>query len=282
MGALTPIKDDRSNRPPHRAACYFRSPMSRAQALILTIALFATSARAQIVTNWDPKPFVTDSALVFHDDLDFYLNSYSKQEIKAMRRMVSIWRMNFDKVIRATINDIRTHSEGSGVATRTKDFELPIAQTGKTYRLSDDAGKVRVFMFGSITNPPARFQLPLWEALQQKFDTNQVRLFMIYGRELHPGDQKTYRDYPAPKSEHEKLAYAQELGNTVRIPVLVDGLNDAVSDLYGRAPNAAYVVDKDGTLIFRGTWADSRKIEHILTTLMRWYAEGKPKRFSLN
>ncbi|MBK7270097.1 MAG: hypothetical protein IPI07_11490 [Flavobacteriales bacterium] len=181
--------------------------MSRAQALILTIALFATSARAQIVTNWDPKPFVTDSALVFHDDLDFYLNSYSKQEIKAMRRMVSIWRMNFDKVIRATINDIRTHSEGSGVATRTKDFELPIAQTGKTYRLSDDAGKVRVFMFGSITNPPAR---------------------------------------------------------------------------YGRAPNAAYVVDKDGTLIFRGTWADSRKIEHILTTLMRWYAEGKPKRFSLN
>ncbi|MBK7083286.1 MAG: hypothetical protein IPH53_00850 [Flavobacteriales bacterium] len=213
--------------------------MSRAQALILTIALFATSARAQIVTNWDPKPFVTDSALVFHDDLDFYLNSYSKQEIKAMRRMVSIWRMNFDKVIRATINDIRTHSEGSGVATRTKDFA-------------------------------------------QKYDTNQVRLFMVYGRELHPGDQKTYRDYPAPKSEHEKLAYAQELGNTVRIPVLVDGLNDAVIDLYGRAPNAAYVVDKDGTLIFRGTWADSRKIEHILTTLMRWYAEGKPKRFSLN
>lgn len=282
MGALSIWKDDGYDRPPHRAACYFRCPMYRAHALILTIALIATSARAQIVTNWDPKPYVTDSALVFHDDLDFYLNSYSKQEIKAMRKMVSIWRMNFDKVIRATINDIRTHSEGTGVATRTKDFELPIAQTGKLYRLGADAGKVRVFMFGSITNPPARFQLPLWEALQQKFDTNQVRLFMIYGRELHPGDQKTYRDYPAPKSEHEKLAYAQELGNKVKIPVLVDGLNDAVLDSYGRAPNAAYVVDKDGTLIFRGTWADSRKIEHILTTLMRWYAEGKPKRFSLN
>lgn len=235
--------------------------------------------RAQIVANWDPKPYVTDSALVFHDDLDFYLNSYSKQEIKGMRQMVSIWRMNFDKVIRATIDDIRTHSEGAGVATRTKDFELPVAQTGARYRLSDDAGKVRVFMFGSITNPPARFQLPLWDALQRKYDSTQVRLFMIYGRELHPGDQKSYRKYPAPKSEHEKLAYAQELGNTVKIPVLVDGLNDAVLDSYGRAPNAAYIIDRDGNLVFRGTWADSRKVEYIVDTLLRWYAEGRPKKF---
>lgn len=245
---------------------------------LLLLAFTGPIVQAQIVANWDPKPFVTDSAMVFHDDLDFYLNSYSKQEIKGMRRMVNIWRMNFDKVIRATIDDIRTHSEGSGVATRTKDFELPVAQTGARYRLSADTGMVRVFMFGSITNPPARFQLPLWDALQRKYDSTRVRLFMIYGRELHPGDQKTYRDYPAPKSEHEKLAYAQELGRTVRIPVLVDGLNDAVLDSYGRAPNAAYVIDRDGNLVFRGTWADSRKVEYIVDTLLRWYDAGKPKR----
>ncbi len=107
---------------------------------LLLVAAWAPALSAQIVANWDTKPYVTDSALVFHDDLDFYLNSYSKQEIKSMRRMVSIWRMNFDKVIRATIDDIRTHSEGAGVATRTKDFELPVAQTGARYRLSADQG----------------------------------------------------------------------------------------------------------------------------------------------
>ncbi|MBK8948129.1 MAG: hypothetical protein IPM68_04500 [Flavobacteriales bacterium] len=71
---------------------------------------------------------------MFHDDLDFYLNSYSKQEIKSMRRMVSIWRMNFDKVIRATIDDIRTHSEGPvwprGRRTLSCRWRRPAPATG--------------------------------------------------------------------------------------------------------------------------------------------------------
>jgi len=31
--------------------------------------------------------------------------------------------------------------------------------------------------------------------------------------------------------------------------------------------------------VFRGTWADSRKVEYIVDTLLRWYAEGRPKKF---
>ncbi len=249
------------------------------RATLLLLGCLAQTAPAQVVGNWDPKPYVTDSALVFHDDLDFYLNSYSKQEIRAMRRMVDVWRMNFDKVIRATIDDIRAHSEGTTVTTRMKDFELPVAQTGARYRLSAEQGRIRVLMFGSITNPPARYQLPLWDALQRKYDTTEVRLLMVYGRELHPGDRKAYREYPDPGSETEKLAYARELGRGVRIPLLVDGLDDAVLDSYGRAPNAAYVIDRDGNLVFRGTWADSRKIEHIVDLLQRWYLEGRPRGF---
>ena len=37
------------------------------------------------------------------------------------------------------------------------------------------------------------------------------------------------------------------------------------------------MIDADGRLIFRGTWADSRKIEHILDTVLKWYADGRPK-----
>ena len=246
---------------------------------LLLSLLITGSALAQIPNNWDAHPMVTDSAIIFHDDLDFYLNSYTKAEIKAMRKEVNIWRMNFDKVIRATIDDIRSYSEGERVATRTKDFTLPIARTGARFHLAAEKGKIRAFMFGSITNPPARFQLPLWDKLQEKYDTGRVRLFMVYGRELHPGDKVSYRNYPTPRSEHEKLAYAQELGQTVNIPVLVDGLDDRVLDSYGRAPNAAYVVDADGNLVFRGTWADSRKIEYIIDTLLKWYDEGRPKKF---
>ena len=62
-----------------------------------------------------------------------------------------------------------------------------------------------------------------------------------------------------------------------KLPVLVDGLNDAVLNEYGRVPNGVYVFDVDDNLVFRGTWADSRKIEHIIDTLLKWYADGKPK-----
>jgi hypothetical protein len=246
------------------------------RSLLLLLVLLHGAAHAQL-QNWNPEPYRTDSALIFRDDLDYYLNSYSQAEIKEMRKQVNIWRMNWDKVIRATIDDIRAYSEGNGMDPRTHDFTLPNARDGKSYHLGDRAGRVRAFMFGSLSNPPARMQLPMWDRLRTKYDTALVDLVVIYGKELHPGDRKAYRAYPEPKSEYEKMAYAQEFAQLTKLPVLVDGLNDAVLNAYGRVPNGAYVVDADGRLIFRGTWADSRKVEHIIDTLLKWYREGRPR-----
>lgn len=240
------------------------------------LALWAPSAQAQI-QNWNPEPYYTDSALVFRDDLDYYLNSYSEKEIKSMRKLVRIWRMNFDKVMKTTITELRTYSEGGGMLPVAHDFTLTDARDAKPYSLSANQGRIRAFMFGSITNPPARFQLPLWDRLSEKYAGQPLDLFVIYGKELHPGDNKTYKLYPAPKSEYEKRAYAQEFAQLTKLPVLVDGLDGATLKDYGNVPNGVYVVDKDGALIFRGTWADSRKIEHIIDSLLKWYAAGKPK-----
>lgn len=243
-------------------------------AFVLSAVPFLAPAQLQ---NWDPTPYRTDSAVTFHDDLDYYLNSYSKTEIKAMRKQVNIWRMNFDRLMHATIADLRTYSEGGNMDPHTHDFTLKDARDGRPYHLEGRPGRIRAFMFGSISNPPARAQLPFWDRLRAKYDTALVDLFVVYGKELHPGDRKRFRAYPVPKSEHEKLAYAQEFAQLTTLPVLVDGLDDAVLQAYGRVPNGAYVVDADGRLVFRGTWADSRKIEHIVDTLLRWYAEGRPK-----
>ena len=244
--------------------------------LIFVLLLAAALPVKAQLNNWDPTYYVTDSALIFHDDLDYYLNAYTQKEIHAMRKQVNIARMNFDKLIRQAIEDLRTYSEGGGMDPRTHDFTLPTAQTGTPYTLSEHRGRVRAFMFGSISNPPARFQQDLWSRMAQKYDTSKVDLFIVYGRELHPGDGK-FKWYKLPKSEHEKLAYAQELAQLGKVPVLVDGLDDKVYDLYGKVPNGCYVVDADGTLVFRSTWADSRKVEYIIDTLLRWYANGRPK-----
>lgn len=246
-------------------------------ALLVCALLPGLLASAQI-QNWNPEPYHTDSALIFRDDLDYYLNSYSQEEIRSMRKQVNIWRMNFDKTIKATIADLRTYSEGGNFKPGFHDFELRTAlDSSVRYDLGEHKGRIRAFMFGSITNPPARFQLPLWDRLLDKYTGKDVDLFVIYGKELHPKDKPNFKDYPDPKSEYEKRRYALDLAAMTKLPVLVDGLNDAVLDTYGRAPNGVYVFDKDDNLVFRGTWADSRKIEHIIDTLLKWYADGRPK-----
>ena len=162
---------------------------------------------------------------------------------------------------------------------RTHDFTLPTAKEAGSYTMSANNGKIRAFMFGSISNPPARAQMDRWSRLVQKYAREDVQLFVVYGRELHPADKKKFKIYPRPNSEYEKAAYAQEFAQLGKLPVLVDGLNDATFTAYGRAPNGAYLVDKDGNLIFRGTWADARKVEHMIDTLLKWYKAGKPKEF---
>ncbi len=245
--------------------------------ILALLLLFGPGAHAQL-NNWDPSWYPTDSALVFHDDLDYYLNAYSKKEIGTMRKQVSMWRMNFDKMMRQTIRDLRTYSEGHGMVPRTHDLSLPTVNGGR-YTLSENEGKIRAFMFVGLTSPPARVQMERWSRLVRKYANEEVQLFAIYGRELHPGDKKRFKQYPPPRTQEQKNAYAAEFAAMGELPVLIDGMDDAVFDLYGRAPNGAYLVDKDGTLVFRGTWADARKMEHMIDTLLKWYKAGKPRGF---
>lgn len=244
--------------------------------LLYMLLLTALPVSGQI-QNWDPKPYASNGGIRFHDDLDFFLNGYSKEEIKAMRKQVSMTRMRFNKMIRATIKDIQAYSEGGNMVPRTHDFTLPNVRTGRPYHLAEHKGKLRAFMFGSISNPPARAQLPYWDKLAAKYDTARVELFVIYGKELHPGDHKHFSKYPVPSTMEQKMGYARDFAKLTKLPILVDGLDDKVLTDYGSVPNGAYVIDEEGRLIFRGTWADSRKIEQILDTVLKWEAEGRPK-----
>lgn len=235
--------------------------------LLLLLLLLHSFSTAQ--SGWNPVPHKSDEGLTFRDDLDFYLNGYSKKEIKQMRHQVNIWKMNWDKMLRQAISDVRAYSEGNLNDGRTRAFTLTDTD-GKQRTMTEDTGKVRAFMFASITNPPSRLQIPRWNKLMEKYDSTQVELFIVYGRELHPGDNK-FRDYPQPKTEGEKLAYAQQLAGTTDLPVLVDGLDDRVLNMYGQVPNACYVIDRNGRLVFRGTWADSRKVEMVVDQLLEYY-----------
>src|SRR5436190_16457008 len=63
----------------HLPAIWIHRMRSPLLALLLCLSV---AGKAQL-NNWDPSWYVTDTALVFHDDLDYYLNGYSTAEIKA-------------------------------------------------------------------------------------------------------------------------------------------------------------------------------------------------------
>ncbi len=49
--------------------------------------------------------------------------------------------------------------------------------------------------------------------------------------------------------------------------VVVDTMEDEISQQFGSLPNMIYVIDRDGTIAYKATWTMSDKIDNVLGTL---------------
>ena len=52
------------------------------------------------------------------------------------------------------------------------------------------------------------------------------------------------------------------------VPVAVDPIDERTLKDYGMVPNAAFVVDREGFVVFKSQWADIRKIEQVVQQLL--------------
>jgi hypothetical protein len=52
-----------------------------------------------------------------------------------------------------------------------------------------------------------------------------------------------------------------------------DFIDEKVLDAYGELPNSAYVVDRHGTVVFKSSWVDSKKVEHVIDSLLMFDQE---------
>jgi len=100
-------------------------------------------------------------------------------------------------------------------------------------------------------------------ALHELFDHygDRVAFFVIYIREAHPEDGWVItpnRDEDIrvqdPTSEVQRVEVAQTCAvhGSIRIPVLLDGLDDRVARLYGGWPDRLYLIDRQGKIAFQG------------------------------
>lgn len=90
---------------------------------------------------------------------------------------------------------------------------------------------------------------------------NQVEFFLIYIHEAHPSDgwqtpQNLYDDviYEAPESEDDRaeIANACQITLDIKLPLLMDDMEDSVEESYISAPIRLFVIDPEGTITFNG------------------------------
>ena len=161
------------------------------------------------------------------------------------------------------------------VGVAAPDFEASTVD-GAVIRLSDFRGKRHVVMMtGAVTSPMCAFEAPAFNQLQEDFASKEVAFLLLYTRESHPAE-----NYTTHNSFEQKLAYARDLKRleNIQFPILVDHLDGRIHRAYGVWPNALFVVDKDGRLIFRSNMANQGELRQFLDDLLaaeKAAAEGR-------
>lgn len=100
-------------------------------------------------------------------------------------------------------------------------------------------------------------------ALEQLHDRyrEDVELFVVYIREAHPEDGWVLESNrsegiavadPTSREERAGLAEACLVRTAVRLPTLVDDLDDQVARQYGAWPDRLYLIGRDGRIAYQG------------------------------
>lgn len=238
-------------------------------AVIIAVPVFLGLSFLEPEQRWDATPRSQQGRLVFEPHLELHPHHYGPAEEARMLQQVSLLRMSFDPRHLSTVPWFFRQQGRAQVGEPAPDFVLPDT-AGKPLRLSGLRGRISAFMFVAMTCPPARMQLPRWSALAQKYRDEPVSLFVVYSRERHPGEPG-FEDYRHTVSSQDKQARALELAALPEaggLPVLVDDIGETVLARYGKVPNGAFVVDADGYIVFKSTWADAEKIGQVIEGLL--------------
>ncbi len=96
----------------------------------------------------------------------------------------------------------------------------------------------------------------LWERHRDRVD-----FAVVYIREAHPEDGWVVTpnrdegvEWLDPKTDEErhKVATACALSLNIRMPVLIDSVDDKITSAYGALPDRLYLVGKSGHVAFQG------------------------------
>jgi len=150
---------------------------------------------------------------------------------------------------------------GLAAGDRFVDADLQTLDGG-TAHISDFLDKPLVLETGSMTCPMyAQSAAPMQDMVARFPDLNFV---VLYVREAHPGERT-----PQHRSQSAKLdtAIRSKARHGEGRATLVDTLDGAAHKAYGAMPNSIFVIDTDGTILYRSIWNNTDRIGEILAQI---------------
>ncbi len=165
---------------------------------------------------------------------------------------------------RMLMDDFRFGKTAAAAGDPLPEAELA-ATDGRRINTRDYAeGRPLLLIFGSLTCPMTVSSDPSLKRLHAEFG-DKIRFLTLYVREAHPGE-----NFPQPESLEEKLEHARALKEMDQIPwtVAADDIDGTLHRALDTKPNAAYLIDTEGKIVFRALWAgDERSLRKALKSL---------------
>jgi len=123
-----------------------------------------------------------------------------------------------------------------------------------------------ILFFGSASSGNFRRNAPEMARLAKRWERLEVKVVFVYTREAHPATLPE-----PPRSFSDRAALARQVRKDLGpgIPVLVDEWDDSVHRLYGAMPDAAFLLDSGGTILFRQARTGAGSLEKELTRLLQ-------------
>lgn len=168
--------------------------------------------------------------------------------------------------------DLRFNRSAPVAGDTFPDFDL-MTTTGEQVKKGDYLGnKPLLLIFGSLTCPMMASSMPTLKRLHRKFG-DQVEFVMLNVREAHPGEK-----IPQPEATAQKMSNATILKEHFDMPwtVASDDINGSLHRSLDTKPNAAFLMDTKGKLVFRSIWArDDQALETALDNLVNGKVQVK-------
>jgi hypothetical protein len=155
------------------------------------------------------------------------------------------------------------------------DFDLETTDGERVRKKDFIDEEPGLLITASITCPNTEASMAGVKRLHAEFG-DDIPFIMVDVREAHPGV-----NYPQPASFDEKIRHASELRSHYKLPwvVAVDDIDGGLDRQLDGKPNAAWIIDGEGQVIFRSHWAaDERGLRRALQAVQR--GEAPPRRKS--